>query len=151
MQHQQDPSLQGHLQTASPVNIDFIVDDKENILKIARVMMIPSTPTWLRSMYCGKLPTRCRTWSQLEPPAWSRVVKGNERYMNDLRYARFYLQFQVHDGQPHNPSIRDSGVISKSGLFGICTLTWKRNRKLNSSINNLFRKRAGTLSPKMLN
>ncbi|KAG0024954.1 hypothetical protein BGZ82_010291 [Podila clonocystis] len=135
MQHHQDPSHQDHQETASPVNIDLIVDDKENIQPIREGRSAQT----LSHLFATQLNDRVHELQQQHQQfqhdiehseddddpldihvryiQWivenypqgagqghdsnllsvleqaMKAFKGDERYRNDPRYVRFYVQY----------------------------------------------------------
>ncbi|KAF9215909.1 hypothetical protein BGZ59_011636 [Podila verticillata] len=135
MQCQQNPSIQDRQQTASPVNIDLIVDDKENIQPIREGRSAQT----LSHLFATQLNDRVQELEQQHQQfqhdiehseddddpldiyvryiQWivenypqgagqghdsnllpvleqaMKAFKGDERYRNDPRYVRFYVQY----------------------------------------------------------
>ncbi|KAG0033342.1 hypothetical protein BGZ81_008676 [Podila clonocystis] len=135
MQHHQDQSHQDHQETASPVNIDLIVDDKENIQPIREGRSAQT----LSHLFATQLNDRVHELQQQHQQfqhdiehseddddpldihvryiQWivenypqgagqghdsnllpvleqaMKAFKGDERYRNDPRYVRFYVQY----------------------------------------------------------
>ncbi|KAG0085819.1 hypothetical protein BGZ93_005585 [Podila epicladia] len=135
MQQHQDPSHQDHQETASPVNIDLIVDDKENIQPIREGRSAQT----LSHLFATQLNDRVQELQQQHQQfqhdiehseddddpldihvryiQWivenypqgagqghdsnllpvleqaMKAFKGDERYRNDPRYVRFYVQY----------------------------------------------------------
>ncbi|KAF9293066.1 hypothetical protein BGZ74_011860 [Mortierella antarctica] len=135
MQQHQDPSHQDHQETALPVNIDLIVDDKENIQPIREGRSAQT----LSHLFATQLSDRVQELQQQHQQfqhdiehseddddpldihvryiQWivenypqgagqghdsnllpvleqaMKAFKGDERYRNDPRYVRFYVQY----------------------------------------------------------
>ncbi|KAF9312054.1 hypothetical protein BG003_006700 [Podila horticola] len=135
MQQHQDPSHQNHRETASPVNIDLIVDDKENIQPIREGRSAQT----LSHLFATQLNDRVQELQQQHQQfqhdiehseddddpldihvryiQWivesypqgagqghdsnllrvleqaMKAFKGDERYRNDPRYVRIYVQY----------------------------------------------------------